>query len=85
MVQQAVEGIPVAVKHTIAQIDRDARSCCSDRVRELLYDLELEQETIITTVIESETRWKQSQQSGLYKQVLRDGIELILPEGGRTR
>ncbi|MDX2285433.1 MAG: hypothetical protein NW241_14805 [Bacteroidia bacterium] len=54
-------------------------------MRELLYDLELEQETIITTVIESKTRWKQSQQSGLYKQVLRDGIELILPEGGRTR
>lgn len=59
---------------------KEASQQFQDKIRELLYELELEKEQVITTIIESEEIWKQYQQSELYKNVLREGIEIIYPK-----
>jgi uncharacterized protein len=58
---------------------KEASQQFQDTIRELLYELELKEEQVITSIIESETKWIQYQQSEFFKSVLREGIEIIYP------
>ncbi|MBK8493534.1 MAG: nucleotidyltransferase domain-containing protein [Saprospirales bacterium] len=51
-----------------------------DEIRELLYDIELNTEQVITSVIENEEIWMEYQESEFFKNVARDGIEVIPPK-----
>lgn len=51
-----------------------------DKIREMLYELELNSDQVITSIIENEETWKQFEKSELYKNVSREGIEIISPK-----
>ena len=51
-----------------------------DEIRRQLYFLELENEQIITTVIEQKTEWEKYINSEFYANVAADGIPIELPE-----
>lgn len=48
-----------------------------DEIRELLYRIELNTEQVITSVIENEEVWLKYRESEFFKNVTRDGIEII--------
>ncbi len=59
---------------------KEASRLLQDQIREMLYELELDQEQVITSIIESEEIWKRYQETELYRNVLREGIEIISPK-----
>ena len=59
---------------------RKASAFYQDQIRELLYELELAREQVITSIIESEEDWIHYRESELYQVVLREGIEIVSPK-----
>jgi predicted nucleotidyltransferase len=51
-----------------------------DTIRELLYSIELSTEQVITSVIENEDEWQRYRESEFFKNVSRDGIEVVSPK-----
>lgn len=56
-----------------------ASSSLQDKIRELLYDIELDVEQVISSIIEDESTWRKYEQSELYKYVEDEGIEVNTP------
>ncbi len=51
-----------------------------DSIRELLYEIELNMEQAITSVIENEDTWLKYRESEFFRNVEREGIEIISPK-----
>ncbi|MBL7792629.1 MAG: nucleotidyltransferase domain-containing protein [Saprospiraceae bacterium] len=51
-----------------------------DKIWELLYLIELNTEQVITSVIENEEVWLKYRESEFFKNVNRDGIEVVSPK-----
>jgi len=54
-----------------------------DEIRELLYDIELDIDQVISSIIEDEETWRKYGQSELYEFVKAEGIEVVTPETAR--
>lgn len=50
-----------------------------DKIRELLYEIELDAGQIISSVIEDEETWPKYRESEFFKNVLQEGIEVVTP------
>lgn len=59
---------------------KEASPPFQDMLRELLYRIELNTEQVITSVIENEEVWQKYQASEFFKNVNRDGIEVVFTE-----
>lgn len=59
---------------------KEASRQLQDRIRELLYRIELNTEQVITSVIENEEVWLKYRESEFFKNVAREGIEVVAPK-----
>ncbi|MCB9282661.1 MAG: nucleotidyltransferase domain-containing protein [Lewinellaceae bacterium] len=59
---------------------KNASQQLQDKIRELLYRIELNTEQVITSVIENEEVWQKYRESEFFKNVSRDGIEVVSPK-----
>lgn len=60
--------------------EQEATSELQDRIRAQLYELELETDQVISSVIESREEWAKYVNSEFYKNILNEGIKVNLPE-----
>ena len=51
-----------------------------DAIREALYNIELENGQVITSVIENDKIWNRYKESEIFKNIARDGIEIVIPK-----
>ena len=56
-----------------------------DKIRELLYEVELNTEQVITSVIEDEEEWQKYRESEFFKNVTREGVEVVISISGDKR
>jgi len=59
--------------------DKEITSDLQDEIRAYIYDLELDIGQVITSIIENRGVWEEYQVSEFYKNVEKDGIEILLP------
>ena len=59
--------------------DKEVTSELQDEIRSYIYDIELDIEQVITSIIDNKEVWKKYQVSEFYKNVEKDGIEILLP------
>jgi predicted nucleotidyltransferase len=59
---------------------KETTQAYQDRIREILYKIELATGQVITSIIENKKTWDQYTQTEFYKNVARDGIEIIPPK-----
>lgn len=71
-------SIPQQVKKTVAAIDPAAKVILFGS-SDLLYDIELETDQVITSVIEGMKLWEAYEETAFFKNVKREGVEVKLP------
>lgn len=47
-----------------------------DRIRNLLYEVELETDEVITSIVENEQNWKAMKETPFYKNINKEGLEI---------
>jgi hypothetical protein len=71
-------SIPQQVKKTVAAIDPAAKVILFGS-SDLLYDIELETDQVITSIIEGMKLWEAYEETAFFKNVKREGVEVKLP------
>jgi hypothetical protein len=71
-------SIPQQVNKTVAAIDPAAKVILFGS-SDLLYDIELETDQVITSVIEGMKLWEAYEETAFFKNVKREGVEVKLP------